>query len=308
MLIPINGQQKIGNGSGEDLRHKGGVKPNGSKNKYILLTTAYINEIETLKSFIKHVASLPIPVGWQLHLVIADNSGTWPDDLETPDFCLVFKPGANLGYLGGCRYALTKWLDQYLQWPDFYGIVNNDITFQTEFFVKLANLPVPEDVAIIAPDTLRTEDGLRENPFLSSRLHPYQVLKLRAIYSNRITGAGYEIAHLLRRRLVYKLNHFFPKDNKAENMETIYAPAGSAMFIRPVFFERGGSLAFKGFLFEEEIFLAEEAARLELKVLLIHGLTIIHDEHTSLKKIKFARKIKWIQDSLKIIWEDYYRK
>ena len=278
------------------------------KFKRILLTTAHTNETESVKKFIKHLASLHIPVGWKLHLVIADNSGTWPDDLEIPDFCLVFKSGANLGYLGGCRYALDKWLDQYSGWPDFYGIVNNDIIFQTNFFSKLVNLPVPEDVAIIAPDITIRSDEARENPFLSSRLRPYQVLRLRAIFSNRITATLYEIAHLVRRRLIYKLKHYFPKDNTAENMKTIFAPAGSAMFIRPVFFERGGRLTFRGFFFGEEIFLAEETARLGLKVVWIPGLTIIHDEHTLLKKITFARRIKWMQDSLKIIWEDYYRK
>lgn len=283
---------------------------NKSKNKTILLTTAYTNKIETAKQFIEHVAGLPVPGGWQLHLAIADNSGAWPDDLKVPDFCLVVKPGANLGYLGGCRYALTQWRDQHSQWPwpDFLGIVNNDIAFQREFFVKLINLPVAADVGIIAPDTRIRRDGYRENPFLRTKLHPYQVLKLRAIYSNRFIAALYENIHLLKRELLYKLKPFFTDNHDSGEMELIYAPSGSALFIRPVFFDRGGSLAYKGFLMGEEIFLAEEIVKLGLKVVWVPGLNITHDEHTSLKEIGFSRKVEWLRGALTLIWDDYYQK
>jgi GT2 family glycosyltransferase len=277
------------------------------RNNSILLATAYINKIEIIRDFIGHVGSLPVPEGWHLHLAIADNSGTWPDDLETPDFCLVVKPGANLGYLGGCRYALTKWREQHSQCPDFLGIVNNDITFHREFFVKLANLPVSEDIGIIAPDVLICQDGYRENPFMRSKPHPYQILRLRAIYSSRFTAAAYELAHLLKRRLIYYFKPFCSTNINTESMETIYAPTGSALFIRPVFFQRGGSLAYKGFLMGEEVFLAEEAVRLGLKVAWVPGLNITHDEHSSFNEIKFARRIKWLHDALDLIWEEYYK-
>lgn len=275
----------------------------------ILLSTAYIREVlGPVIKFIGHVTSLSIPSGWRLHLGITDNSGTWPQNYELPSNVHIFNPGNNLGYLGGCRYVLEKWIEQNETLPNYFGIVNNDIEFESDFFVKLINLVLPNDVGIIAPDIQLSYDGIYQNPFLKSRLRPLKILFLRSIYYHNILAFIYELTHRMKRKVKLVFTPFLYRLSKQSNApEYIYAPHGSAIFIRPSFFMGGGSLSFRGFMTGEENFLAEEAIKAGLKVIWVPNMRIKHYEHSAVKFFKSTERFKWSHDSLKIIWEDYYK-
>jgi GT2 family glycosyltransferase len=280
---------------------------NNSMDKTILLTTAYIDDDECLYNFIEHLNVLTIPAGWQILLVIADNAGNLYNKHETLSFVEVFKPERNLGYLGGCKYVVDNWVAQQGRWPDWLGIVNNDIEFEPDFFVKLVNLDLPNDVGIIGPNIKRCKDGTGQNPLLKSRMKPWKVKFLRFIYSYRVTSLLHWYYHSFIRQVQSILGAFFPKPLHIKGSEFVYAVHGSAMFLRPIFFENGGSLAFRGFLMGEEIFLAEEASKTGLKVVWIQNLNVTHNEHTSTGMKPSRLRYKWRSEALSIIWDDYYK-
>lgn len=276
-------------------------------NKIILLSTAYIKDEECLNKFVEHLNYLIIPDGWQLRLVIADNAGNLNKTYETYSYADILKPGNNIGYLGGCKYAVDKWVDQQGRWPDWLGIINNDIEFEQDFFLKLINSDLPHDVGVIGPNIKRSHDGTRQNPLLRSRIKPWKVVFLRFVYSYRVTSLLHWYSHSSIRKVRSLFGSFFPKPLQIKNREFVYAVHGSAMFLRPIFFENGGSLAFRGFLMGEEIFLAEEANKAGVKVLWMPNLHVTHNEHTSTGMKPSRLRYKWRSEALSIIWEDYYK-
>ena len=61
---------------------------------------------------------------------------------------------------------------------------------------------------------------------------------------------------------------------------------GAFVVLSHHYFEAGGSLDYKSFLFGEEIFLAESCRDLGLSVLYDDSLTVIHQEHASRDLLK----------------------
>ena len=88
---------------------------------------------------------------------------------------------------------------------------------------------------------------------------------------------------------------------------SIYAPHGSIVFVRSTFFERGGTLAYRGFMFGEEIHLAEQARRLGMLVRFVPSIEVIHVGGSTTSRVDSASRRDWHRASADALWEDYFR-
>ena len=84
-----------------------------SKDKKIVLLTAahYKNQVEVLE-FVEHANRQDLPLGYELHIAVADNSKSWDMRHGGANNLTVCRPSKNLGYLNGCSFALQFWSNE----------------------------------------------------------------------------------------------------------------------------------------------------------------------------------------------------
>ncbi len=90
--------------------------------------------------------------------------------------------------------------------------------------------------------------------------------------------------------------------------ERIYAPHGSCFLLRKNFFEKGGRLNYKGFMYGEEIYIAEEIRKLDFHVAWVPQLKVMHFKSSTSCKVLNDKKVRWRLDISKILWNDFFRK
>jgi GT2 family glycosyltransferase len=100
---------------------------------------------------------------------------------------------------------------------------------------------------------------------------------------------------------------FIRRAPQSQAPRPIYAPHGSIVFVRGVFFERGGTLGYRGFMFGEEIHLGEQVRRLGLRVLFAPSVEVVHRGGSTTGREDAARRREWHRVSADVLWEDYFR-
>ena len=208
----------------------------------------------------------------------------------------------NLGYFGGAQYALGYYQELH-PLPDYIIVCNVDIMFkQKDFFVNLYKESLESNVGIIAPSIISIRWGTDSNPQLLKKISSKKIQFLKLISSNCVFINLYQISSYVK-KIVGK------KDKKklCLNQTQIYAPHGSIIIFRKIYFSRGGDLKHISFLFGEEIFLAEMAIKLNLKIIYLSSLKIFDFEHVS-TGILYSKKIcKYLNQSIKDIIKHYYQ-
>jgi GT2 family glycosyltransferase len=184
------------------------------------------------------------------------------------------RPKMNLGYFGGARYALSTWVREGANLPEWTIISNSDIRFESTF---LQNIHTADAEIDIAAPSIRSElTGHDQNPYLMYPLTRGQIKRNYFINSHRVTaqcGRAYSIA--VKRRIRGSGNA------DAFAMKHIYAAHGSLMCFRRTWFDRGGNLEHAPFLYGEEITIAERARRINARISYVPELRASHNEHKS---------------------------
>jgi len=283
----------------------------------ILLTMVHFRDQSAVLAFTDKALRAARASGVALECAVADNSGDWDDNVPTPQGLIVTKPGRNLGYLNGCAHAFEAWRanHQLQPLPEWIAVMNTDLTLADDFFDRLRATAreLPEDVGLVGPD-VRLPDGTPQNPFLRARLSPQRIRQSRALFSNSFTGGFWQATHRLRTAIKQRLKQYRRPPSRGINdeptefpkWERIYAPHGSFMLLNRRYFELGGSLECRSFMYGEEIHLAERCRRLRLSAVWIPLLNVRHDAKTSTKLAGSARRGRWLHQSYQVIWEDYY--
>lgn len=272
-------------------------------NKIVLLTaTHYFNQAEVLE-FAEHINLLELPSGYELYIAVADNSENWDPKLVGVNNLSVVQPSKNLGYLNGCAFALQSWAKETGKRPDWVGVVNTDIELCPDFLTRLLVQPFSDSDAVIAPDII-LPTGERQNPHLYQRLGRAQILIYSWIFKIHMLGRLYLFAHAMRKNK----RPLSKSDGSNEEPTAIYAPHGSAIFFRRQFFDAGAYLEFGGFLYCEELHVAEQARLNGLKVVWTPGISLQHDQHSTTGQLGSARRFDWMYQSYRFILEKYYRR
>ena len=268
--------------------------------RIVCFTTVHYYDTPNLHKLIANIGQLQLPSGWRIVVAVSDNSDSWTDAPEVGCEVRVFQPRKNLGYLPGCAFALRQWTAQKKTRPEWVAVVNSDITIKPDVVQRLLELRWPDDVAAIAPD-IRGPGNVPQNPFLISRPSSLRMrlytFVFRSLWLTRLLG------------LLGKMKRRWRKGNgdlKRVGHMPIYAPFGCALFLHRRFFERGGTLDYRSFMFGEEIHIAEQLRRLNLRVIFVPSLQIHHDTHGTIGVVKRRTRMRWQRESSRVLWEDYF--
>lgn len=266
----------------------------------LLVTNHFHNESE-VQQFCLHVASRRTPVNWDVSIAISDNS----DSMQCEPVwarATLFRPQRNLGYFGGCAFALEAWKRRFRRTPDMIGVVNTDLTFADDLFEVLLSSSFASPVGVVAPD-IRLPDGTAQNPFAVERPSARKVAMMRAVFGSRWLTRGWMTLHGAKRKIKRMLG---APDERPDEARTIYAPHGAAVFLLRPFFENDGALDFGAFMYGEEFYVAEQARRLGLSVWYEPRCRIVHDAHTVIGAMPSEQTRQWKSDSFEYLWTTYF--
>lgn len=266
--------------------------------------------------------------GVKIHLSIVDNSGTIKEcDLETRvkaeyEEAQLYWPTQNLGYFGGANFGLARYLE-HSSMPDWVIVANVDIEFSDDFFGSLSKLN-PGSIGVAAPSIWSERYQSDRNPYMVCRPESRTMHSYKYIYRFRLSANFNIILGLLKSRLRANVQQVLPGawarwllpraygakhcSDTVSNGEDrcIYAPHGSCMVLSRLYFLSGGTLAYPCFLYGEELFIAETARRLELKVVYIPNMKIHHSAHASTGLMKSRRVTQYLHQSAVYIADEYF--
>lgn len=241
--------------------------------KYLLIGVNYKSD-EALQQFVEsvHCAAKAVEGQMTVDIKIADNSEN------------------NLGYLGGASAVYNTQTNGY----DFVSISNVDLKMAEDFFEKLLAIDTT-DIGWIAPDIYTDKIDRHENPYMLSRPTRRNFFIWNMIYSNTWIYRMYHALYLLKN----KKSKLYPACN-------IYAGHGSFMLFTKTFVNKNAELHFPGFMYGEEIYMAELVRKAQLKVSYCPTLHIANTGNISTGLINQARKSQWSKESLRAIYKQFF--
>jgi GT2 family glycosyltransferase len=247
-------------------------------------------------------------------LVVVDNSvATSSNHLETSLIeaserhakkVFYFKASRNLGYFGAAHFGLSRYLLNNSM-PEWVIVSNVDINFSSnDFLFQLTNKQYDESVAAIAPSIISGLDGRDQNPLMTCRPHRSKMLFYECIYGSVVLVNVYQLLSVIKNWLRVR---FGSVDKKQSPLKIIYAPHGSFIIFNKRYFEKNGDLNFPGFLFGEEIFVAETARSLGLNIVYDPSLQLQHNEHMTTGIFWSRLKARYQFASIKYLSDHYFK-
>ncbi|GAB5045786.1 glycosyltransferase family 2 protein [Thermodesulfovibrio sp. TK110] len=283
-------------------------KKNSINPSIVTICVNYLNEEDTLL-FVNDLINLKGYENGIVIIVVNKEASPLLRGFMEEKKVVIKYPDKNLGYFGGANWALQEYL-QTAPLPEWIIISNTDIRFEDkDFFLKLKNYYTNkiDNIGIIAPDIeLKSREGLpssykHQNPHMEYPPKRWKLNFLKLISKSYIFYIVFQIFSSLRYMI---LNKFFVR--KLPNHPiSIYAPFGAFIIFHKNYFEKGGNLNFKNFLFGEEIFVAETAKRLGLKIIYDPRLKVYHYEHGALKKLPSRKQFFYFRNAIDYILSNY---
>ncbi len=86
-----------------------------------------------------------------------------------------------------------------------------------------------------------------------------------------------------------------------------YAIHGSFMIFNKTFFQRGGTINYPCVLFGEELFIAEQALKLNLDLLYEPSLQVEHNEHATTGTFKSKEAVAYLHQSYTFLLNTYFK-
>lgn len=242
--------------------------------KKILLICVTYHSDEALHAFVEsvHRAALRVEGKMQVDVEVADNGID------------------NKGYLGGALPIYNAKAEGY----DYISISNVDLEVAEDFFEQLLKI---EDKGIgwIAPDIYTDKIDRHENPYLLSRPTKRNFAIWDIIYSCTFIYRLYHRLYLLKSRHT----KVYPEGD-------IYAGHGSFMLFTKSFVTKNTEIHFPGFMYGEEIYLAELTRKADLRVRYIPTLRIANVGNINTGLINQAQKSRWSKESLRAIYNAFF--
>ena len=249
-------------------------------------------EIISLLKSIRPVGSLSISV------IIVDNSDTFDcqylsvlniDSINIE----VLKPGENLGYFGGVRFGLDEAAIDL--GAGYLMIANPDLIFGADFFERLSTLELAADVGVVAPKITNRPSGDEANPFLRRRPSRQWMQFRRFVHRYPLVLFFYDLLSNMKQRWRARFNG--PQLN-ASNCEQIYAAHGSLFIMSSSYITKGCDFDHKGFLFGEELYVAEMCFEKNLRTIYCSSLEVTHYQHASISKLRTKQFAGYAFESL----------
>ena len=206
------------------------------------------------------------------------------------DIDLIFSK-KNLGYFGAAHYAIRK--EGFIGKYDFIALINPDIKFSNLDF--LSEVQLDRNIGLLSINVVN-QDLVPYNPFMKSSPKMTYLKLLRFISSYYFLYKTYELLHILKKKIkkikTTKSQGFFKED--------MYASHGSVFIFTQEAIRKGFDFAYPGFLFLEELFVAEQMADMGLKTVYIGQISAIHYEHQTTGKFKSKLMVGYLNQSINL--------
>lgn len=193
----------------------------------------------------------------------------------------------NIGYLPALEYMMAQLPGIREGIFDFVVFSNVDVLVSEDFFSKLAGIAIPPDTGWIAPSIKSEYEKRDRNPGMIRR-----PTRLRL----ELCWLMFRLPFLYRCYHRYVYQQF--KGKKKTVPDFIYAGHGSFMIFTRKFMKNYPSISYPGFLFCEEIFLAEVLRRCGLKCIYRPEIQITDIDHISTSKMDAEKYFKSRLESL----------
>ncbi len=196
----------------------------------------------------------------------------------------------NKGYLGGAQETYNKKAKGY----DYVSISNVDLLLKEDFFEQLLELDTT-GIGWIAPDIYTEKIMRHENPFMLNRPTKRDFRIWNIIYSSTWFYRLYHRLYVLKSR-----------QKKVYPACDIYAGHGSFMLFSKAFVDHNPEIRFPGFMYGEEIYMAELNRAAGLKVHYAPVLQIANIGNINTGQIHQSQKSEWSKASLKAIYQQFF--
>ncbi|MGD9961709.1 glycosyltransferase [Nocardioides sp.] len=207
-------------------------------------------------------------------LVLVDNSQS-PSELAALEVLAsmdqrvqVLDSRGNLGYYGGASAAL-RLLPASPRWT---CVCNVDLTVANDAVGEVLR-DSESSIGVLAPGIWSQKTGHDQNPYMRSRpsrratFLRYWMFRWTPVARILVAASALKGGLRVRPRLAL------------DTSSDIYAPHGACIFFSTRYFQAGGDFEHPVFLFGEEITVAENCARLGLKVGYRPQVRVYHNEH-----------------------------
>ena len=271
-----------------------------NKPNIVFLLVNYFNE-EEVCSFIQK--QLKPAENNFIDVVITDNGSRTSllSDIENKyaNVTLV-KSGSNPGYFGAANLGLTNYLDRNKEYPQAVIVCNTDIKLAENFFNVLQNKLAENTFDILGPSIYSTLFKHNQNPYIINRIAKDKLKFFKFVSSSHFLYSLFTVYHLLKNKLSGRAN---------KHQETMkpYAIHGSFMIFNKTFFQKGGTINYPCVLFGEELFIAEQALKLNLTMLYEPSLQVEHNEHATTGTFKSKEAVAYLHQSYTFLLNTYFK-
>ncbi len=224
--------------------------------------------------------------------IIVDNSASGPAEgplqaiADGDQRVWLIVPASNLGYYGGAAFALRHYLSQS-PLPEWVMVSNTDLEFlQPDFLRNLCAFHAEASYAVVAPAILSSLSREDQNPCMRVRPSPLRMHLYKWLFRVPTLLKLYEAASSAGPKARQILKTSKPRPGEGREPMEIYAAHGSCILFHRSYFAAGGTLDHGAFLFGEEIFVAETARQLGLRIGYDPRLRLIHNGSASTRLFK----------------------
>ena len=197
----------------------------------------------------------------------------------------------NKGYLGGALPIYNAKAKGY----DYVSISNVDLELAEDFFKQLLAVET-ERIGWIAPDIYTEKINKHENPHILLRPTKRNFIIWNIIYSSTLIYRLYHCLYILK-----------SQNTKISPACEIYAGHGSFMLFTKAFANAYPELQFPGFMYGEEIYMAELVRAAGLQVQYMPTLHIANTGNVNTGLINQKQKSAWSKASLHAIYNQFFR-
>jgi GT2 family glycosyltransferase len=257
-----------------------------------------------------------------ISVIVVDNGGSGDRrdlaqriEASSPSVQYLRAP-SNLGYYGGACYGLEA-LGKTGREFDWVIVANVDVELLPVPIVRfLSEWARSEDVGLVAPAIVSSLSQMDLNPFMVVRPTRRRMRFHRLIHDSHWLSNAYGLARtgisLLARRLFTSRRQrhvaMLPQASSdgTQQPRDIYAAHGAFIAFSRLYFQRGGTLNFPGFLFLEEIFVAETARSANLRVVYDPRIRLRHDVHSSTGILRSRTMTRYMQESTDLVVDRFF--
>lgn len=265
-----------------------------------IVVVHYRSKLDTVR-FLRRLSAAPMPEGASRRVLVVDNGGELNDSTIRggDEEVRLVRPDRNLGYLNGANFGIEGFLTQHEEHPEWWIVTNPDVRVNPTFFQTLLGRSWPKTIGLLSPD-VREERAWPRNPFHQQRPTALWIRSRFILFSIIPLASLYVQAAQWKRAIAQP-------PSVPGGGERIYATHGSLMIFHRRFFERGGTLEYEGFLYGEEIHVAEQARQMDLEIRWAPSLRAFHRGRTDVDLVSMAERFQWWKESYEFLYRSYFR-